>query len=192
MRIAITLLFLTGLRVSEVLSVETASVNDLFEKQKPYISVNRKKGEGTNKKAFLSKYGIEVVKQRRNDFTLLKSCQPKESQLLFYANKSNQKTISREFFTRTINRILKKVGQEFDLHFTSHAFRSGYITQLWVDSEDLLFVSQAICHTHIETTRKYVQPLSDEQKLNRMERIRFKNQNKKEPESSNPGKKENT
>ena len=175
-----------------MLSVETASVNDLFEKQKPYISVNRKKGEGTNKKAFLSKYGIEVVKQRRNDFTLLKSCQPKESQLLFYANKSNQKTISREFFTRTINRILKKVGQEFDLHFTSHAFRSGYITQLWVDSEDLLFVSQAICHTHIETTRKYVQPLSDEQKLNRMERIRFKNQNKKEPESSNPGKKENT
>jgi integrase len=176
MRIAITLLFLTGLRVSEVLNVETIPVNDLFEKQRPYISVSRKKGGGTYKKAFLSKYGVEVVKQRRNDFTLLKSCQPKESQLLFYANKSKQKTISREFFTKTINAILKKVGREFDLHFTSHAFRRGYITQLWGDSEDILFVSQAICHTHIETTRKYVQTLSDEQKLDRMERIRLKKQ----------------
>ena len=49
-------------------------------------------------------------------------------------------------------------------NITSHSFRIGYITNLWKDTSDIEFVRQAIGHSKIDTTSKYIENLSEEER----------------------------
>lgn len=41
----------------------------------------------------------------------------------------------------------------------SHSFRSGFITELWKDRNDIEFIRQVIGHSKLNTTSSYVQDL---------------------------------
>ena len=164
LRLAITLLFLTGARVNEIRKVEIKTVSNLFEKQRPYIEIVRQKG-GTRAKTFVSKYGSEILKNRRQDYEILKSVL-KEGGIYLFQSRKEDKPISREHFTKSINKVLKKLGAQFDMHFTTHAFRRGWITQLWKDTQNIELVRQAIGHKDLKTTSIYTGMLSDTEKEN--------------------------
>ncbi len=52
------------------------------------------------------------------------------------------------------------------------SFRSGYINQLWKDTSDIEFVRQAIGHITVESTSSYVESLPDEERQERMSRVK--------------------
>lgn len=112
-RLAITLLFLTGLGINELLQVKFETVKNIFENKRPYINITRIKGGGKRETFFLSKYGNLVGKEKKQDYDILKTLVLTKKDSFFFQSKLNKKkTISREHFTKQINKLLKVLGEK--------------------------------------------------------------------------------
>lgn len=186
LRLAMVLLVVTGVRISEIRFIKVSQIVTLFEKN--YLQVNLSKGGHKGHKIFLTKEGQTLVSTYRLDFMNLMLLSgfiqelPTRRNLanldpailefyLFSANSSKgQRPLSRVFFTNQLNNILKGTPElvERGIHLTSHSFRRGYITSLWKETKDLEFVRQVIAHKQIGTTSLYVKVLSDEERQRRL------------------------
>ena len=82
--------------------------------------------------------------------------------------------LSRETITKTVNRVMRSVSNQFTdkPNITSHSFRVGYTTQLWKDTKDIEFVSQAIGYPRLDLTSGYVNQMTDEERENRISRTK--------------------
>jgi integrase len=69
LRLALALLLVTGIRISELLPLKMKQVESLFTHN--WISIDRAKRGPGNHKAFLTKEGARIMKDRRSDFELL-------------------------------------------------------------------------------------------------------------------------
>lgn len=161
---------ITGIRVNELSSLKLCQFDTLLKNN--WISINRSKLGPSNYKAFLTKEGQRILKDRQQDFELMYVLKEPES-YIFTSENDHSRVISRETLTKSMNKILKKVASEMDdvPNLSSHSFRIGYITQLWKDTKDIEFVKQAVGHVKIETTSRYVENLSDEERKRRMQEI---------------------
>lgn len=189
LRLAMVLLVVTGIRISEIRFLKVSQIVTLFEKN--YLQVNLSKGGHKGHKFFLTKEGATLVRPFRVDFQNLMfllgflkelGTRPNLSNIesavlefyLFSAHSSKgQRPLSRSFFTRQLNEVLTQTPElaERGIHLTSHSFRRGYITSLWKETKDLEFVRQVIAHKQIGTTSLYVQVLSDEERQQRLTNI---------------------
>lgn len=167
-RIAFTILFVTGLRISEIRTLDFQKISTIFQKQRPYIKVNRLKGGKVEHKAFLTPKGREIIRERKQDFDILFS---QDQPVLFYSRRTKDGYTARPYFNRIINESLKVLTQQFDARYTSHSFRRGFITQLWQDSGDIEFVRQAIGHTDIRNTQHYIKSLTDKEMSERFDQL---------------------
>lgn len=159
----------TGVRVSELLSLKMGQVKSLFQKHWIAIDrINRIKRGPANHKAFLTKEGARLIKDRLDDFEFL-SFSKQDDSYIFTAENS-EKPLERESFTNLINHFIKSSARQMDdqPNLTSHSFRIGFINQLWKDTNDIEFVRQSIGHSKIDTTSRYVANLSDEERQKRM------------------------
>ena len=186
LKLAMVLLVITGIRISEIRFIKVSQIVVLFEKN--YLQVNLSKGGRKGHKIFLTKEGQRLLSTYRVDFLNLllllgfieelpnrKNLSNIEPSILefylFSANSSKGQTpLSRVFFTNQINNILNQTPQllERGIQLTSHSFRRGYITSLWKETKDLEFVRQVIAHKQIGTTSLYVKVLSDEERERRL------------------------
>jgi integrase len=69
LRLALALLLVTGIRISELLPLKMKQVESLFTNH--WISIDRAKRGPANHKAFLTKEGSRIMKERRSDFEFL-------------------------------------------------------------------------------------------------------------------------
>ena len=78
--------------------------------------------------------------------------------------------LCRQAFNKTINSFIKESIEELPNkpNIKSHSFRIGFITDLWKDRGDIEFVRQAIGDAKIDTTSRYIQNLSEEERRHRM------------------------
>ena len=166
LRLALALLFVTGIRISELLPLKMNQVESLFTNH--WISIDRAKRGPANHKAFLTNEGSRIMRERRSGFELLQLFKKSDS-YIFTAENSN-KSLAREAFTNLINKFLKDCSRRMDRNpnLSSHSFRVGFITQLWRDTNDIEFVRQAIGHAKIDTTSQYVENLSEKERQARM------------------------
>ena len=166
LRLALALLLVTGIRISELLPLKMKQVESLFTNH--WISIDRAKRGPGNHKAFLTKEGARIMQERRSDFELLQLFKGGDS-YIFTAENSN-KPLAREAFTALINKFMKECARKIDRNpnISSHSFRVGFITQLWRDTNDIEFVRQAIGHAKIDTTSQYVENLSEKERQARM------------------------
>ncbi len=166
LRLALALLFVTGIRISELLPLKMNQVGSLFTNH--WISIDRAKRGPANHKAFLTKEGSRIMRERRSDFELMQLFKKSDS-YIFTAENSN-KPLAREAFTNLINKFMKDCSRRMDRNpnLSSHSFRVGFITQLWRDTNDIEFVRQAIGHARIDTTSQYVENLSKKERQARM------------------------
>lgn len=145
-RIALTILFLTGIRVGNLRTIYVSDLKQMYNKGDLIIqSIKSKTNKPLiypNNKAF--NYYLNL---RKADFDLLFSSF-KEEELIW--------DISREHLTRTINKILKQAGAILNKNLKSHSFRIGMATA--VTEHYTIYEAQAILgHARIATTEKYVQ-----------------------------------
>ena len=166
LRLALALLFVTGIRISELLPLKMNQVESLFTNH--WISIDRAKRGPANHKAFLTKEGSRIMRERRSDLELLQLF--KKSDSYIFTAENSTKPLAREAFTNLINKFLKDCSRRMDRNpnISSHSFRVGFITQLWRDTNDIEFVRQAIGHAKIDTTSQYVENLSEKERQARM------------------------
>ena len=168
LRLALALLLVTGIRISELLPLKMNQVESLFTKD--WISIDRAKRGPANHKAFLTKEGSRIMKERRSDFEFLQLF--KDSDSYIFTAENSKKPLAREAFTNLINKFMKDCARKMDqnpyIYISSHSFRVGFITQLWRDTNDIEFVRQAIGHAKIDTTSQYVENLSEKERQARM------------------------
>jgi len=169
LRLAIALLLVTSIRISELLPLKMKQVESLFTKH--WISINRAKRGPANHKAFLTKEGSKIMRERRSDFELMQLFKKSDS-YIFTAENSN-KPLAREAFTNLINKFMKDCSRRMDRNpnLSSYSFRVGFITQLWRDTNDIEFVRQAIGHQKLDTTSAYVNKLSNQERQERISRL---------------------
>ena len=166
LRLALALLLVTGIRISELLPLKMKEVESLFTNH--WISIDRAKRGPANHKAFLTKEGSRIMRERRSDFELLQLF--KKSDSYIFTAENSKKPLAREAFTNLINKFMKDCSRRMDRNpnLSSHSFRVGFITQLWRDTNDIEFVRQAIGHAKIDTTSQYVENLSEKERQARM------------------------
>jgi site-specific recombinase XerD len=166
LRLALALLLVTGIRISELLPLKMNQVESLFTNH--WISIDRAKRGPANHKAFLTKEGSRIMKERRSDFELLQLFKDGDSYI--FTAENSKKPLAREAFTNLINKFIKDCARRMDRNpnISSHSFRVGFITQLWRDTNDIEFVRQAIGHAKIDTTSQYVENLSEKERQARM------------------------
>ena len=166
LRLALALLFVTGIRISKLLPLKMNQVESLFTNH--WISIDRAKRGPANHKAFLTNEGSRIMRERRSDFELLQLF--KKSDSYIFTAENSKKPLAREVFTNLINKFLKDCSRRMDRNqnLSSHSFRVGFITQLWRDTNDIEFVRQAIGHAKIDTTSQYVENLSEKERQARM------------------------
>ena len=163
LRLALALLLVTGIRISELLPLKMKQVESLFINH--WITIDRAKRGPANHKAFLTKEGSRIVQERRSDFELMQLFKDGDSYI--FTAENSQKPLAREAFTNLINKFIKECARKMDRNpnLSSHSFRVGFITQLWRDTNDIEFVRQAIGHAKIDTTSQYVENLSEKEML---------------------------
>ena len=170
LRIAICLLTITGIRINELLPLKVYQFQTLVEEG--WIAIDRSKRGPANHKAFLTKEGKKLVKDRQKDFQFIFLM--KEPDSYVFTNESNHsKILTRETITKAVNLVTRTVSEEIlsKPNITSHSFRIGYITQLWKDSKDIEFVKQTIGHRRLDTTSAYVNKLSDQERRARISKL---------------------
>ena len=166
-RIAICLLTVTGIRVSELLPVKVGQLETLLKEG--WISIDRLKKGPANHKAFLTSEGKKIVKARKRDFEFLFLMKDKDSYVFTSDRKPNQ-MLRRETITVDVNKVMNTVSKYLPSKpkITSHSFRIGYISQLWKDTKDIEFVRQTIGHHRLDSTSGYVNQMTDQERQNRI------------------------
>ena len=170
LRIAICLLTITGIRINELLPLKVYQLQTLVEEG--WIAIDRSKRGPANHKAFLTKEGKKLVKDRQKDFQFIFLMKGPDSYV--FTNEFNHfKILTRETLTKAVNLVTRTVSEEIlsQPNITSHSFRIGYITQLWKDSKDIEFVKQTIGHRNLDTTSAYVNKLSDQERQKRIHQL---------------------
>ena len=163
LRIAICLLTVTGIRISELLPLKVGQLQTLLESY--WIGIDRLKRGPANHKAFLTSEGKKMVEERKKDFDFLFLMKTTDS-YIFTSELNHKKMLRRETITRDVNCIMRSVSKSLpnQPNITSHSFRVGYISQLWKDTNDIEFVRQSIDHQKMESTSSYVKALSNQER----------------------------
>jgi len=169
-RMALCILAVTGIRINELLPLKVSQLETLFKEN--WIAIDRSKRGPSNHKAFLTKEGKKIIKDRQKDFEL-NFLLKKPDSYLFTAEANHSKPLDRVVITRDVNKVMREVSNQLPgkLNITSHSFRIGYITQLWKDSKDIEFVKQTMGHRNLDTTSAYVNQLSDQERQNRINQL---------------------
>lgn len=166
LRLALALLAVTGVRISELLPLKVHQIQNLLTNS--WIAIDRLKRGPSNHKAFLTAKGKKIMKERRRDFEIVLSS--KESDSFVFTPQYSADPLHREAFNRIVNVFLNESTAKLPSspNIKSHSFRIGFITELWKDTKDIEFVRQAIGHAKIDTTSRYIQNLSAEERKQRM------------------------
>ena len=169
-RIAICLLTVTGIRISELLPLKVGQLETLLAEG--WISIDRLKRGPSNYKAFLTSEGKKLVKARKRDFEFLFLMKNKDS-YVFTSDRNLNQMLRRETIMMDVNKVMHAVSKRLPSkpHITSHSFRIGYISQLWKDTKDIEFVKQTIGHSSLNSTSSYVNQMEDQERQNRISSI---------------------
>ena len=169
-RIALCILAVTGIRINELLPLKVSQLETLFKEN--WIAIDRSKRGPSNHKAFLTKEGKKIIKDRQKDFQLIFLMKEPDS-YVFTSEANHNKPLGRVVLTKDVNKVMREVSNQLPgkLNITSHSFRIGYITQLWKDSKDIEFVKQTMGHRTLETTSAYVSQMTDQERQKRISDI---------------------
>jgi len=170
LRVALCLLAITGIRVSELLPLKVHQLKTLLAEG--WVKIDRSKRGPASHKAYLSKQGKQILKSRQKDFDLLYLFK-EDNSYIFSSQLNHNKSIRRERITKDINKIMELVSKNLpdQPNLKSHSFRTSFLTQLWKDTNDIEFVRQVIGHSKLDTTSYYVQSLSEKERQERMSGI---------------------
>nr|AJF36706.1 hypothetical protein [Klebsormidium flaccidum] len=158
-RLALCLLYITGLRISSLLVLRGSDIESLLEHCKGKILQSK------NSPAFhyvhIADLGLSLLKSRQFDFkSLMEGKDPNDYLFTAYDKKQDvrkaDKALSRVQLNTDVNSILRKASQTiFNTRVRSHNFRYSYIQDMLDNMVPIESVQKIIGHKDIQTTAHY-------------------------------------
>ncbi|MBP3713140.1 MAG: tyrosine recombinase XerD [Bacilli bacterium] len=136
-------MYASGLRVSELLSLERGNINI----QEGYLKI---RGKGEKERIVpIGEYALEYL---INYMTTVRNKNVGAKSKYVFLNKAG-KPISRQYFWRQIKYYASRAGIEIEL--SPHTLRHSFATHLLENGANLRQVQQMLGHSKIETTQIY-------------------------------------
>lgn len=143
------LLYATGIRVSELVSLDTEDIN-------LDIGFIRCSGQGLKERIIpLGKVAVEALKVYMGSIraVLLKRTEPDAERALFINPAGTR--LTRQGFWKIIKKYAREAGIEEDI--TPHTLRHSFAAHLLENGADLRAVQEMLGHADISTTQMYTQ-----------------------------------
>lgn len=142
-KIIVIILFFTGLRAGELRQFTRMMLLDLIKTGDADILQFKTKAY---RKVVLSQHARKVLEAQRDSIDVI--CPEDDSLLYPFRDPKGNKLIE------SINVRLKPYAERFNLKFTSHSFRAGYITEL-LAKVPAQHVQELVGHSNIRSTMHY-------------------------------------
>lgn len=145
MRIALTLLYMTGIRVSNLKHIFQHHLKALLNKEGITITlVKTRHGLISQNFPWQGAYS-KIIKEVEDDLKLLiQNAGTEESPF----------ALSREYLNRSLNNIMKKLSVATGKHFRTHSFRINFIDAV-TETSGIMTAKALANHQSIETTLRY-------------------------------------
>lgn len=153
---AFTLLYLTGCRISEIINISSNDVEEMIKNNEFSLTNDTK----------TKKPRLITFDSNKTQIEFLKKILPLNDGYLFAKNKSN-KTMTVSALTLMLNTFIHKILGDF---YSTHSFRTGYITVAHQLGLSLEHIRQDIGHTDIATTARYATVTNKEISLGKNKR----------------------
>jgi len=160
--IAFTLLYYTGMRMSELQNIKLSDVIEAIQTQELYIYQSK---INTVRCATISTNGINEFKEVMSEY--LNEIDRDTYILRRWGNPKEKLSIG--YIERTLNSFLRTVlGQRY----STHSFRRGLINDMINIGHSTIEVQKMIGHKHISTTSIYADALADTHKQSIINSVR--------------------
>jgi len=143
------LLYMSGMRVSEVLGLKIKDIKDGTDKKE--ISVFIKK-QNLIRHIPLSDKSAKILKQ-------LISNEADDDGYLIHRRNCVRSRLNTNGFTKEFNDLIQMV---LGKNYSSHSFRKGIITEMGISGTNPKLIQHFIAHKNISTTLNYITPSSDD------------------------------
>jgi len=149
--VCLTILYYTGLRISNLRLLQVRHIKQLLEEYKFDIPLIKKK-ESIVHTFYIPSVAYKEFDLYKNYYqTLINN---KQDDSFIITNEDSTHILSRVHFTRSINEILAFVSKKTNRNIKSHSFRINLTTAL-IETVGLEEASKIIGHNDIRTTEMY-------------------------------------
>lgn len=152
-KVVLTLLFLTGLRISNLLLLKKRHLGDLLNKGECDIPLI--KGGPSRNLLYIGAKGKKLLREFQSEINTLEKAQPNEDQFIFISKLEKNKPISSRNFGGQINRVLIEASKQLKKYIRSHSFRATFVTNLLEHGVTIERAKDIIGHKNISTTVTY-------------------------------------
>jgi integrase/recombinase XerD len=143
----IILLFETGMRISELLSLKIGSIKRDFG---DYILEFEQKG-GAVHRVILNELALSYLGRFLEELTAV-DADVAEEKILFQTRSGRQ--INRKNFARLLNTLAKMAGLSSEIH--PHTARVSFIRQKHKENMDIYSIRKKVGHSSVRTTERYL------------------------------------
>jgi site-specific recombinase XerD len=146
---SLELLYMSGMRVSEILDIKIKDIMDGI--QKGELSVFVKK-QNIIRHIPLSEKSVRILKKLIDGETDMDG---------YFIHKRNsvRNNLNPIGFTKDFNQLIQMV---LGKNYSSHSFRKGIITEMGVNGINPKIIQHFVSHKNISTTLNYINPTSDD------------------------------
>jgi integrase/recombinase XerD len=146
---SLEILYLSGMRVSEILTLKIKDINDGIEKNELSVFVKK---QNIIRHIPLSEKSVKVLKQLIKDEA--------DNDGYFIHKRNNvRSSLNSNGFTKEFNDLIQLV---LGKNYSSHSFRKGIITEMGVSGINPKIIQHFISHKNVSTTLNYIKPTSDD------------------------------
>lgn len=145
----IEILWITGLRVSELLDIKVKDIKEAIEKSELRVYISK---QNIIRHIPLSKKSVLILKRLIENDT--------DDAYVFHKRNCKQSKLNSISFTFEFNKYLQTVLNSKD--YSSHSFRKGLITQMSMKGINPKITQTLIGHKSVTTTLNYYRPTIDD------------------------------
>lgn len=143
----IILLFETGMRISELLTLKVGSIKRDFG---DYILEFEQKG-GAIHRVILNELALSYLGKFLEELTSVRT-DLSEEKILFQTRSG--RNINRKNFARLLKTLAQKAGLNSDIH--PHTARVSFIRQMHKENMDIYSIRRKVGHSSVKTTERYL------------------------------------
>ena len=151
----IEILYSTGMRVSELLSIKISDLNQ----NNYFLNVM---GKGSKER--IVPLTEDALSETRDYLNLLSNNRDFEEEIYLYPGSRRNKCLSRQYFATELKSYAKAAGLD-EKNISPHVLRHAFASHLLQNGADLRSVQQMLGHSDISTTQIYTHILDDKLKL---------------------------